>query len=137
MVDHNRLFVAVVHVAPHAELLGRVEAVERRRPLGVLHRDEPLRPVAASRAGDDAARLIGVVLAGMPHDRIVEIPGDGQHAYHHKVTIGRGPGIPVPRRATRTPRTRYASGRRKPARPTAPRSPRRRRAWYRARGAHR
>src|SRR5487761_1132803 len=79
VVDHHRFLVPVVHLAPHLELLEGVEAVEGRGAFGVLHGDEPDRAVAARRAGDYAARLVRVVLAGVVDDLRLEVAGDRQH----------------------------------------------------------
>src|SRR5215471_6902653 len=79
VVDHHRFLVAIVHLAPHPELLERVEAVEGGGTFGVLHRDEPLRAVAADRAGDNAAGLVWVVLASVGDDLRPQVAGDRQH----------------------------------------------------------
>ena len=65
VVDDDGHLVGVVHRPPHLELLAGVEPVERRRPLGVDHLDEPLGAVGALRSGDDPARLVGMVGARM------------------------------------------------------------------------
>ena len=57
-----------------AEQVAGVELVERRRPRRVEHRDEPLGPVGAVGPGDDAARLVRVVPAGVRDDRVAS-PG--------------------------------------------------------------
>src|SRR5215472_1423897 len=62
VVDHHRFLVAIVHLAPHLELFERVEAVEGGGTFGVFHRYEPLRAVAAGRARDHTAGLVGMVL---------------------------------------------------------------------------
>jgi len=79
VVDHYRFLVTIVHLAPHLELFERVEAVEGGGTFGVLHRNEPLRAVAADRAGDHAASLVGVVLASMGDDLRSQVAGDRQH----------------------------------------------------------
>jgi hypothetical protein len=79
VVDHHRLLAAVVHVPVEAQQVGRVELVERRRPRGVEHRDEPLGTVAALGAGDDAAGLVRVVRPGVGHDGVVGRAVDAQH----------------------------------------------------------
>jgi hypothetical protein len=79
VVDDHRFLVTIVHLAPHLELFERIEAVEGRRAFGVLHRNEPLRAVAADRAGNHAAGLIGVVLASMGDDLRLQVAGDRQH----------------------------------------------------------
>ena len=64
---------------PHRTLY-RVEAVERRRAFRVEHRDESLGPVATRRTRQHAARLVGMVAAGMRHDVVVEPLADPEHA---------------------------------------------------------
>ena len=79
VVDDHRLLVAVVHLAVELQQVGRVELVERGRPRGVEHREEPLRAVAALGPGDDAASLVRMVLPGVGHDGVVGRAVDAQH----------------------------------------------------------
>ena len=70
VVDDDRLLVGGVHLAVQPQLLRRIEAVERRRPLGVRPSgSNRVGPVGPGRAGDDAAGLVGVVRAGVGDDR--------------------------------------------------------------------
>ena len=75
VVDDDRLLVAVVHLLPDPELLHRVEPVEGRRPLGVEHRHEALRAVAAGRSGEHPAGLVRMVAARVRNDLVVELAG--------------------------------------------------------------
>ena len=79
VVDDHRLLVAVVHLPVQPQQVAGVELVERGRPGGVEHRDEPLGAVAALGAGDDAAGLVRVVLPGVRHDGVVGRAVDAQH----------------------------------------------------------
>ena len=79
VVDDHRLLVAGVHLAVEPQQVHRVELVERRRPGGVHHRDEPLGAVVTPGPGDDAARLVGVVPPGVRDDRVDEVLADDEH----------------------------------------------------------
>src|SRR5260221_5059867 len=65
VVDDDGLLVTVLHLAPHPQLLHRVEPVERRRALSIGHRYEPLGPVTSGRPRDDAACLVRMIRPGI------------------------------------------------------------------------
>src|SRR4051794_28832479 len=79
VVDDDDLLVAVVDVAVEPEQVLAVELEECRRPGRVEHRDEPLRPVAAGRPGDDPACLVGMVAARVRDDLVDEVLADPKH----------------------------------------------------------
>jgi hypothetical protein len=79
VVDDDGFLVARPHVLVERQHLGGVELVERRAPGRVDHLDQALGPVAALGPGDDAARLVGVVLLGVRDDAVVRRLVDGQH----------------------------------------------------------
>src|SRR5437764_12744075 len=95
VVDDDRFLVAVVHLRPHPQLLGRVEPVERRGPLRVVQRYVPDRLVRTDRARDDPARLVGVVPAGVRDDRVDDVTPDGQHGSQAYPATTRPRGPPV------------------------------------------
>ena len=79
-------------------------------------------PVGAGRAGDDAARLVGVVPAGVRDDRVEDRPVDAQHAAHPTRVGHAGPDrwrASRPPRGPRHVRTRPLGRSARCARPSA------------------
>src|SRR5690606_28225246 len=89
VVDHHGHLAPGLHVAVEPQQVAGVELVERGRTRGVEHRDEPLRPVRSLGAGDDTARLVGMVPAGVGDDLVHEIASDHQHTPSLRPSRGR------------------------------------------------